>query len=81
MSAWDDGQVKLFAKQIADDYKTAWWSFHAKIRDALVSHHVLMILLSQRGQGPGSLHRDDVRELRTLIVQKLADKHNMRIES
>ncbi|HSX23020.1 MAG TPA: hypothetical protein VLE97_09625 [Gaiellaceae bacterium] len=80
MSAWDADQVRAFARQIADAYKESWWSFHAKIRDALVSHHVLMILLSQRGQ-VGGIHRDDVRELRSLIVDKLADKHGMRIDS
>lgn len=78
MSAWDAGQVKLFAKQIAvSDEGKAWWSFHAKIREAIISHHVLMLVLSQRSVTPICI--DDVREVRILIEERLASYHNLKV--
>ncbi len=79
MSAWDAGQVRMFAKQIADsDEGKAWWSFHPKIRGAIISHHVLMAVLSQVGRDK-AICIDDVRELRVLIEERLAEKHNLRV--
>jgi hypothetical protein len=41
--AWDAGQVKMFAKQIAtSDEDQAWWSFHSKIRNAAVTLQELL---------------------------------------
>jgi hypothetical protein len=76
VSAWDSGQIRTFAKQIAtSDEGCAWWAFPAKIRNAILSHYVLMIVLTQRGSA--EIHIDDVRELRVLIQQRLADHHNL----
>ena len=78
MSDWNLGQVRMFAKQIADSPEgKAWWSFHPKIRNAILSHHVLMIVLMQRGSA--SVCIDDVRELRILIEQRLDKHHNMKM--
>lgn len=80
MSAWDPGQVKMFAKQIAEsDEGRAWWAFPDKIRNAIISHHVMMVLLSIRGQENVCI--DDVRELRVAIERRLAEKHNMKVRS
>ncbi len=76
--AWDDGQVKMFAKQIAQsDEGQAWWSFHTKIRHAIISHHVLMIVFSVRGAD--TINVDDVRELRIMIEGRLAKHHNLKV--
>jgi hypothetical protein len=76
--AWNAGQVKLFAKRIAEsDEGKAWWSFHPKIRDAILSHHVLMTVFSMRGVEP--IPVDDVRELRILIEERLANHHNLKV--
>lgn len=81
MSAWDGGHVRMFAKQIADSPEgKAWWVFPAKIRTAIISHHVLMIVFSQ-SQREASISYDDVRELRVLIEQRLADHHNLKVTS
>lgn len=75
---WDDGQVKLFAKRIAESAEgKAWWAFPAVVRDAILSHHVLMTVFSQRGAEPISV--DALRELRLLIERRLADHHGMRV--
>lgn len=77
MSAWDPGQVKLFAKQIAESPEgKAWWAFPSKIRNMIISHHVLMVVFSQRGQE--TICIDDVRELRILIEERLAKHHNLK---
>ena len=77
---WDPGQVKMFARQIADSPEgKAWWAFPAEIREAIISHRVLMIVLSVRGQE--AIEVDDVRELRILIAERLAAHHNLRISS
>lgn len=68
MSAWDAGQVRMFAKQIADKYGAAWFMLAIPARAAIISHHVLMIVFSQRS---GKVDIDDVRELRILIVERL----------
>lgn len=79
MSAWDAGQVSMCAKQIAtSDEGRAWWSFHPKIRNAILSHHVLMIVFSVRGAD--AIDVDDVRELRILIQERLAKHHNMKVD-
>lgn len=78
MSAWDPGQIRMFAKQIAtSDEGKAWWSFHPKIRNAILSHHVLMIVFTQRGAE--SINVDDVRELRVLIEECLEKRHNLKM--
>lgn len=78
MSAWSTGQVRMFAKQIASsDEGQAWWSFHPKIREAILSHHVLMIVFSVRGAG--AINVDDVRELRIMIEERLASHHNLKV--
>ena len=77
MSAWDAGQVRMFAKQIAESPEgRAWWAFPIQIRNAIISHHVLMVMFSIRGEE--TINVDDVRELRILIEQRLAEKHNMK---
>lgn len=76
--AWDAGQVKMFAKQIAQsDEGQAWWSFHSKIRNAILSHHVLMIVFSVHGAD--AINVDDVRELRIMIEERLAKHHNLKV--
>lgn len=78
MSAWDPGQVKMFAKQIAEsDEGRAWWAFPAKIRNAIISHHVLTVVFSQVHQE--TICIDDVRELRILIEARLAKHHNLKV--
>jgi hypothetical protein len=70
----------MFAKQIAtSDEGQAWWSFHPKIRAAIISHHVLMIVFSQRSEA--SICIDDMRELRFLIMQRLADHHDLKVHA
>lgn len=77
-STWSPGQVKLFAKRIAEsDEGQAWWSFHPKIRNAILSHHVLMTVFSIHGAEP--IPVDDVRELRILIEERLDKHHNMKM--
>ena len=74
---WNLGQVKLFAKRLAEsDEGKAWWSFHSKIRNAILSHHVLMTVFSIHGADP--IPVDDVRELRILIEERLDKHHNMK---
>ena len=74
---WNIGQVKLFAKRIAEsDEGKAWWSFHHKIRNAILSHHVLMTVFSVRGAE--AVPVDDIRELRILVEERLATYHNMK---
>lgn len=76
--AWDAGQVKMFAKQIAQsDEGQAWWLFHAKIRNAILSHHVLMIVFSVHGAD--AINVDDVRELRIMLEERLATHHNLKV--
>lgn len=78
MSAWNAGQVRMFAKQIAVSSEgEAWWAFPTVIRQSIISHHVMMILLSIRGQE--SICVDDVRELRISIERRLADHHNLKV--
>jgi hypothetical protein len=78
MSAWDPGQVKLFAKQIAESPEgKAWWVFPAKIRNMVISHHVLMTVFSQIGKEK-TICIDDVRELRILIEKRLDKHHNLK---
>jgi hypothetical protein len=82
VSAWDPGQVKMFAKQIAEsDEGRAWWAFPEKIRNAIISHHVLMVMFSQVGRSTKerSVSIDDVRELRIEIERRLADHHRMEV--
>lgn len=81
MSAWNAGQVRMFAKQIAtSDEGQAWWSFHAKIRAAILSHHVLMIVFSMRDAESICVDDvDDVRELRIMIEERLAKHHNLKV--
>ena len=79
MSVWDAGQVKLFAKEIASsDEGKAWWLLHPKIRTAIISHYVMMLVFSQRGTTPICV--DDVREVRILIEERLASHHNLKVE-
>ena len=76
--SWDTAQVRLFAKQIADSKEgRAWWAFPSSIRAAIISHHVMMVMLSLRER---AIEVDDVRELRLAITNRLADHHNMTIE-
>lgn len=78
--AWNAMQVKMFAKRIAEsDEGRAWWSFHTKIRDAIISHHVLMTVFSVHGAN--MINVDDVRELRILIEERLASYHNLKVSS
>lgn len=78
--AWNAMQVKMFAKRIAEsDEGRAWWSFHTKIREAIISHHVLMTVFSVHGAN--MINIDDVRELRILIEERLASYHNLKVSS
>jgi hypothetical protein len=78
VSAWDPGQVRMFAKQIAESEEgRAWWAFSAKIRDAIISHHVLMVVFSVHGQE--AIGIDDVRELRIAIEERLAARHKLKV--
>ncbi len=78
--AWNAMQVKMFAKRIAEsDEGRAWWSFHTKIREAIISHHVLMTVFSVHGAN--MINVDDVRELRILIEERLASYHNLKVSS
>lgn len=78
MSAWDSGQVRLFAKQIAESPEgKAWWAFPPTIRDAIISNHVLMLLFSQRGESTVCV--DDFREVRIAIKERLAKHHNLKV--
>jgi hypothetical protein len=74
VSAWDAGQVRMFAKQVADKYSKAWFMIAPDARNALLSHHVLMIVFSQRN---GTIDVDDVRELRIAIEERLRTHHSM----
>jgi len=76
MSDWSLQQVRMFAKQIADSPEgKAWWAFPTIVRNAILSHHVLMIVFIQRGERTVCI--DDMRELRILIEERLAKHHNM----
>jgi hypothetical protein len=76
VSGWDPGQVRAFAKQIAESAEgQAWPVLGPTLRDAIVSHHVLMVVLSQRGSS--SIDIDDIRELRAMLHERLAAKHNL----
>ena len=76
--AWDAGQVKMFAKQLASsDEGKAWWLLHPTLRTAIISHHVLMLVLSQRGATPVCVN--DIREVRNLIEERLASHHNLKV--
>ena len=75
MSAWEPQQVKMFAKDIAERYGSAWSLLGHEIRNALISHHVLMTMFSQRDR---QIHVDDVRELRIAIEERLSKHHNMK---
>jgi hypothetical protein len=78
VSAWDPGQVRFFAKQIAESQEgRAWWAFPPTIRNAIISHHVLMLLFSQRGQETCCV--DDFREVRIAIEERLAKHHNLKV--
>ena len=76
--AWDAGQVKMFAKEIASsDEGKAWWMLHPKLRTAIIAHYVMMLVLSQRGATPICVA--DVREVRNLIEARLASHHNLKV--
>lgn len=79
MSAWETAQVRMFAKQIADSPEgKAWWAFPDSVRNAILSHHVLMVMFSQVGRDK-TICIDDVRELRIQIEERLADHHNLKV--
>lgn len=78
MSGWDDGQARSFAKQIAERYQAAWFVLARDIREAVVSQHVLMIVL---GQSRDSVNVDDVRALRQAVCRHLAKRHRMMTET
>lgn len=75
---WNTMQVNLFVKRIAQsDEGQAWWSFHPKLREAIISHHVLMTVLSLRESE--AICVDDMRELRIQIEERLASHHNLKV--
>ena len=78
MSGWSDGQVRVFAKRIADSKEgRAWWAFPYEIREAIISEVVLSIVF---GQDKGSIQIEDVRALRIAICKRLAEHHKMPTE-
>lgn len=78
MSGWDDAQARLFAKQIADRYKAAWFVLATDIREAVVSQHVLMIVL---GQSREAVDVEDVRAMREAVCRHLLKRHGMKTET
>lgn len=74
MSGWSDGQVRMFAKRIADKYRAAWFVLAPEIREAVVSEFVLLIVL---GQDKVAVSVDEVRALRIGICQRLKSHHRM----
>lgn len=80
MSAWDPMQVRMFAKQIVEsDEGKAWPVLGAALRGAIISHHVLMVVFSQRGSIAISV--DEVRELRNQIEECLADRYKRKVQA
>jgi len=78
-SGWTDSQVRLFAKRIAESPEgKAWWAFPAVIRDAILSHHVLMNVFLQRSS---EISVDDLRELIVLIERRLASHHGLKTQA
>ena len=76
--AWNAGQVRMFAKQLAEKYGPAWFTLVHEVRNAILSHHVLMIVFSVRGAD--AIDVDDVRELRILIQERLEKHHNLKVD-
>ncbi len=78
MSGWTDGQVREFARQFAFSNKATWPAYVDDVRDAMIGHHVLNVVLGQDRSG----RHDDVsiREIRSLLLRLarvLSDKHHM----
>lgn len=78
MSGWTDGQVREFARQFAFSNKATWPAYVDDVRDAMIGHHVLNVVLGQDRSG----RHDDVsiREIRSLLsrlARVLSDEHHM----
>lgn len=78
MSGWSDGQVRTFAKRIADKYRAAWFVLAPEIREAVVSEFVLLIVL---GQEKVAIEVEEVRALREAICLRLMSHHRMATET
>lgn len=78
MGGWSDGQVRMFAKQIAEKYKEAWFVLTPVIREAVVSEFVLMIVLGI-GQNKTAVEVEEVRALRIAICRRLRAHHCMEV--
>jgi hypothetical protein len=76
--AWSDSQAKSFAKRIAERYKPAWFVLTNDIREAVVSEHVMLVVLAQDAV---TVEVEAITQLRRAVCRHLFVQHKMGTET
>lgn len=71
---WADEQVREFAQRFAVANKPSWHAYTGHVREALIDHAVLVVVLGVR---QADIYVNEIRSLRTRLGQRLASKHQM----